>query len=233
MLSMSHLFHKHHTPTSHPDVILIGAGIMSATLGVMLKELHPELKIEIYERLDVIAGESSDAWNNAGTGHSAFCELNYTPQKEDGSIDASKAFKIAESFETSKQFWSYLVEKNYIKNPRSFINSIPHMSFVWEQENVDYLKKRYDTLQQNPLFKEMVYSEDKEQLAKWMPLMMQDRSKDQKAAATRMEVGTDVNFGELTRMLFKHLESLQGVTLSLNSEVNFIEKEKTVIGKLK
>jgi len=223
---MSHLFHKHHTPTSHPDVILIGAGIMSATLGVMLKELHPELKIEIYERLDVIAGESSDAWNNAGTGHSAFCELNYTPQKEDGSIDASKAFKIAESFETSKQFWSYLVEKNYIINPHSFINSIPHMSFVWEQENVDYLKKRYDALQQNPLFKEMVYSEDREQLTKWMPLMMQDRPKDQKSAATRMEVGTDVNFGELTRMLFKHLERLDGVTLSLNSEVNFIEKRK-------
>jgi len=223
---MSHLFHKHHTPTSHPDIILIGAGIMSATLGVMLKELHPELKIEIYERLDVIAGESSDAWNNAGTGHSAFCELNYTPQKEDGSIDASKAFKIAESFETSKQFWSYLVEKNYIKGPRSFINSIPHMSFVWDEENVSYLKKRYDKLQQNPLFKEMVYSEDREQLKKWMPLMMENRPADQKAAATRMEVGTDVNFGELTRMLFKHLESLPNVSIYLNSEVNFIEKRK-------
>ena len=226
MLHMSHLFHKHHTPTSHPDVILIGAGIMSATLGVMLKELHPELKIEIYERLDVIAGESSDAWNNAGTGHSAFCELNYTPQKEDGSIDASKAFKIAESFEISKQFWAYLVEKEYLKDPHTFINSIPHMSFVWDAENVDYLKKRYNILQQNPLFKEMVYSEDKEQLTKWMPLMMQDRLQDQKAAATRMEVGTDVNFGELTRKLFKHLEPLEGVNLYLNSEVNFIEKRK-------
>lgn len=226
MFHISHLFHKHHTPTSHPDVILIGAGIMSATLGVILKELHPSLKIEIYERLDVIAGESSDAWNNAGTGHSAFCELNYTPEQKDGSIDASKAFKIVESFETSKQFWTYLVEKGYIKNPHKFINSIPHMSFVWDEENVTYLKKRYEALQQNPLFKDMVYSEDKEQLKKWMPLMMENRPEDQKVAATRMELGTDVNFGELTRMLFKHLESLDGVNIYLNSEVNFIEKRK-------
>ena len=129
MSTMSHLFHIHHEPTSHPDVILIGTGIMSATLGVMLKELHPSLKIEIYERLDTIAGESSDAWNNAGTGHSAFCELNYTPEKANGDIDISKAIKIAEQFELSKQFWSYLVEKNYIKDPHTFINSVPHMRY--------------------------------------------------------------------------------------------------------
>ncbi|MFL5751817.1 MAG: malate:quinone oxidoreductase, partial [Bacteroidia bacterium] len=128
---MSHLFHIHHEPTSHPDVILVGAGVMSATLGIMLKELHPSLKIEIYERLDMIAGESSDAWNNAGTGHSAFCELNYTPEHEDGTVDISKAIKIAEQFETSKQFWAYLVEKGYIKDPHTFINTIPHLSFVW------------------------------------------------------------------------------------------------------
>ena len=115
MTHLSHIFHIHHEPASHPDVILIGAGIMSATLGIMLKELQPSLKIEVYERLDVIAGESSDAWNNAGTGHSAFCELNYTPQHDDGTVDATKAFKIAESFEVSKQFWAYLIEKNYIK----------------------------------------------------------------------------------------------------------------------
>jgi malate dehydrogenase (quinone) len=220
------MFHKHHEPASHPDVILIGAGIMSATLGVMLKELHPSLKIEVYERLDVIAGESSDAWNNAGTGHSAFCELNYTPQRENGSIDASKAFKIAESFETTKQFWSYLIEKQYLKDPHAFINSIPHMSVVWDEENVTYLKKRFEVLKQNPLFKDMVYSDDKEQLKKWMPLMMEDRDPDQKMAATRMDLGTDVNFGELTRSLFKHLASLEGVSVFLNSEVSFIEKRK-------
>ena len=225
MSHISHLFHKHHTPTSHPDVILIGAGIMSATLGVMLKELHPSLKIEIYERLDMVAAESSDAWNNAGTGHSAFCELNYTPQHDDGSVDGSKAFKIAEQFETSKQFWAYLIEKQYIKDPHTFINSIPHMSFVWD-ENVDYLKKRFELLKDHPLFKGMVYSEDAEQLTKWMPLIMQGRDKNQKVAATRMELGTDMNFGELTRALFNHLETLPDVKLYLNNEVTFIEKIK-------
>jgi malate dehydrogenase (quinone) len=225
MSHISHLFHIHHTPTSHPDVILIGAGIMSATLGIMLKELHPSLKIEIYERLDVVAGESSDAWNNAGTGHSAFCELNYTPECEDGTVDATKAFKIADSFETSKQFWAYLVEKNYIKGPHTFINAIPHMSFVWD-ENVAYLKKRFDLLKDHPLFKGMVYSEDKTQLTEWMPLIMQGRAANQKVAATRMELGTDLNFGELTRLLFKHLETLPDVNIYLNHEVSFLEKRK-------
>lgn len=225
MSHIAHLFHKHHTPTSRPDVILIGAGIMSATLGIMLKELHPSLKIEIYERLDTIAAESSDAWNNAGTGHSAFCELNYTPEHDDGSVDGSKAFKIAEQFEASKQFWAYLVEKKYINDPHTFINSVPHMSFVWDKD-VDYLKKRFELLKDHPLFKGMVYSEDKEQLTQWMPLIMQGRDKNQKVAATRMELGTDMNFGELTRALFKHLESLPDVNLFLNSEVTFIEKRK-------
>jgi malate dehydrogenase (quinone) len=223
---MSHLFHIHHKPTSHPDVILIGAGIMSATLGVLLKEINPELKIEIYERLNVVAGESSDAWNNAGTGHSAFCELNYTPQKEDGSIDITKALKIAEQFETSKQFWAYLIEKEYIKNPHTFINAIPHMSFVWGEENVDYLKKRFEKLTKHPLFSGMVYTEDFDQIQKWMPLMMEGRDRKEKIAATRVEHGTDMNFGELTRSLFKHLTSLEGVTLFLEHEVNFLEKRK-------
>jgi malate dehydrogenase (quinone) len=113
------------------DVILIGAGIMSATLGLILKELEPDLSIEIYERLDIAAAESSDAWNNAGTGHSAFCELNYTPQKKDGTVDINKAVQIAESFEVSKQFWAYLVEKNILSDPNLFIKNIPHLSFVW------------------------------------------------------------------------------------------------------
>src|SRR5687768_11369143 len=116
-------------------VVLIGAGIMSATLGMLLKRLDPSISIEIFEKLDSAAAESSDAWNNAGTGHSAFCELNYTPEKKDGTIDISKAIKIAESFEVSKQFWSYLVANNIIDLPSSFITSIPHMSFVWGQKN--------------------------------------------------------------------------------------------------
>src|ERR1700741_4983014 len=146
------------------DIILIGAGIMSATLGMFLKELNPALKIQIFERLDEIAAESSDAWNNAGTGHSAFCELNYTPQNEDNSIDISKALKIASNFELSKEFWAYLVQEKKITTPEKFINPIPHMSFVWGADNVFYLRKRFKELTKHPLFEGMVYSEKWEQL---------------------------------------------------------------------
>ena len=149
-----------------PDVVLIGAGIMSATLGMLLKELEPKISIAIFERLNQAAAESSDAWNNAGTGHSAFCELNYTPEHKDGSIDISKAVKIAESFETSKQFWSYLIQQNRITVPASFIRSIPHMSFVWGDNNIIFLKKRYEALRDCHLFKEMQYSEDKNEACK-------------------------------------------------------------------
>ncbi len=210
---------------NQPDVILIGAGIMSATLGVFLKTLKPEITIEIFERLDVLAAESSDAWNNAGTGHSAFCELNYTSQKEDGSIDISKAVKIAESFEVSRQFWSSLVEQKAIKSPEAFIKDIPHMSFVWGAENVFYLKKRFEALSNNVLFEAMTYSEKWEQLEKWMPLIMEGRDPGIEVAATRIEIGTDVNFGALTRTLLDHLKSLEGVTLHLSHEVRDMEKE--------
>jgi malate dehydrogenase (quinone) len=224
-MSLSHLFHIHHEPTSHPDVVLIGAGIMSATLGVMLKELHPALKIEVYERLDVIAGESSDAWNNAGTGHSAFCELNYTPQRDDGTIETAKALKIAEAFEVSKQFWAYLLEQKRISNPRSFVNAVPHMSIVWD-DNVAYLKKRFELLRTSPLFAGMTYTEDKSQIEQWIPLMTEGRDPKQPLAATRMEGGTDMNFGALTRALFTHLQSLPGVSVYLEYEVTFIERRQ-------
>nr|WP_295872815.1 malate:quinone oxidoreductase [uncultured Chitinophaga sp.] len=218
------MFRSKRTSETGPDVVLIGAGIMSATLGTLLKELQPELTIEIYERLDMAAAESSDAWNNAGTGHSAFCELNYTPQKQDGSVDIKKAVNIAEQFEVSRQFWAYLVENNIISNPQAFIQSIPHMSFVWGEENVDYLKKRYKALQQCHLFKKMEYSEDKEQLKAWMPLVMEGRDPNQKVAATHMEIGTDVNFGALSRALFNHLEQLDGVTLHFNHDVRDLKR---------
>ena len=199
--------------------MLIGAGIMSATLGVLLKELQPDLTIEVFERLDVAAAESSDAWNNAGTGHSAFCELNYTPEKADGTIDTGKAVKIAESFEVSRQFWAYLVQQNRIKSPESFIKSIPHMSFVWGKNNVEYLRKRYEALRQYPLFKDMEYTEDQALLQRWIPLIMEGRDKSEKLAATRMAIGTDVNFGTLTRDSFDHLHGLAGVNLHFNQEV--------------
>lgn len=208
------------------DVVLIGAGIMSATLGMLLKELEPQLSIQIFERLDVAAAESSDAWNNAGTGHSAFCELNYTPEREDGSIDIFKAVKIAESFEVSKQFWAYLIEQNLITVPESFIRSIPHLSFVWGEKNVDYLHKRYEALQQCHLFKEMEYSEDFNTLKEWMPLIMENRDKEQRVAATRMDLGTDVNFGALTRCMFNRLKNLENVSMHFNHEVKTLKQDE-------
>lgn len=217
----------HHKPVEDgPDIVLIGAGIMSATLGTFLKELAPSLTIHIYERLDVVAGESSDAWNNAGTGHSAFCELNYAPLKEDGSVDISKALHITESFEVSRQFWSYLIQQHYISDPHRFINSIPHISFVWDADNVSYLKKRYEAMKVHHFYSSMQYSEDPAVLKEWMPLVMKDRDKKQKVAASKIDIGTDVNFGALTRILFDHLTSQPGVTMHLSNEVRDLKRDE-------
>jgi malate dehydrogenase (quinone) len=199
------------------DVVLMGAGIMSATLGMILKELNPDITIQIFERLEVAGTESSDAWNNAGTGHSAFCELNYTPEKN-GSIDISKAVKIAEQFEVSREFWAYLVEKKYIADPSEFISSVPHSSFVWGNDNVNFLRKRYELMKQSPLFSDMTYTEDKKVIAQWAPIVMQGRDENETVAATRMAMGTDVNFGALTRSMIHCLEKMKGVTVHYNIE---------------
>lgn len=205
-------------------VVLIGAGIMSATLGVLLKKLHPSIQIDIYERLDRVAAESSEAFNNAGTGHSAFCELNYTPVKKDGSVDINKAVKIASAFEVSKEFWSYLLRHQHIISPETFIHNVPHISFVWGAENVDFLRKRYEAMRLHPLFEDMEFSENRDVLQQWMPLVMNGRDPKEPVAATRMKIGTDVNFGALTRALFAYLESLEGITLHLNCEVRDLDK---------
>jgi malate dehydrogenase (quinone) len=201
------------------DVVLVGAGIMSATLGVLLKELDPSLTLEIFESRGDVATESSDAWNNAGTGHAALCELNYTPQLPDGSIDCSKALHINEAFKISKQFWAFLVEKEHLRKPATFIQRIPHMSFVHGAKNCAYLKKRFEALQQNHLFAGMQFTQDAAQVAEWVPLVMEGRAGDEPVAATRMTVGTDVNFGSLTRSLVAHLKKMPGVTVHLKHEI--------------
>src|SRR5271166_6068408 len=178
-----------------PDVFLVGAGIMSATLAVILKELDPDLKIEIYEVLGSEAQESSNAWNNAGTGHAALCELNYTPQNDDGSIDISKALQVNTEFDLSRQLWAYLVKKGAIKDPQSFIHPVPHMSFVRGVDNQNFLRKRYAALSSHPLYYGMEYSEDKKQIEEWIPLVMEGRGPDDVVTATRMETGTDVDYG--------------------------------------
>ena len=215
------------------DIALVGAGVMSATLGMMLKELMPNATIEIFERLDEPANESSDAWNNAGTGHSALCELNYTPEKADGSIDVTKAMSIMEQFEVSKQFWAYLVKQGLIDTPSDFVVSIPHMSFVWTDENVLFLKKRYEKLQQYPLFQAMQFSDNKETLKQWIPLIMQNRDAEQNIAVTKTDFGTDVNFGSLTRLIFKNLESRSGVHVHTLHEVRDLKKQHDGLWQLK
>jgi malate dehydrogenase (quinone) len=189
------------------DVALIGGGIMSATLGTLLKQLEPSWNIQIFERLGAAAQESSNPWNNAGTGHAALCELNYTPQRADGSIDISSAVKVNEQFQVSRQFWAHLVETGALPDPKSFINSTPHMSFVWGEKNVDYLRKRYEALKDHPLFAGMEYSEDAAVIRKWAPLLIPGRRKSEPIAATHIESGTDVDFGALTRLLLEYLTS--------------------------
>jgi malate dehydrogenase (quinone) len=186
---------------------------MSATLAVFLKELDPTPKIQLHEVLGSAAQESSNAWNNAGTGHAALCELNYTPQEPDGSIDISKALQVNTEFDLSRQFWAYLVNKGAIKDPQSFIHSVPHMSFVRGLENRTFLKKRFEALSAHPLYYGMEYSEDKKQIGEWIPLVMEGRDANDIVTATRMVTGTDVDYGALTEELLASLSGKEGFSV--------------------
>ncbi|WP_445478873.1 malate:quinone oxidoreductase [Lysinibacillus irui] len=205
------------------DVILIGAGIMSATLGTLLKELAPDWKITVFEKLEKAGEESSHELNNAGTGHAALCELNYTSEKKDGSIDIKKAINVNEQFHVSRQFWSYLVNNKLINNPQDFIMPLPHMSLVQGKENVEFLKKRHETMTKNPLFEGMEFSKDPETLKKWIPLIMENRPAGEDIAATKIDTGTDVNFGALTRMLIDHLKA-QDVDVNYKHSVESLKQ---------
>ncbi|CRH31647.1 malate dehydrogenase (quinone) [Pantoea ananatis] len=216
-LLVSSVTHAENSPEK-TDVLLIGGGIMSASLGTLLEELQPGWKQIMVEKLDGVALESSNGWNNAGTGHSANMELNYTPERADGSIDVTKALEINEAFMISRQFWSSQVKDGVLNNPRSFINSTPHMSFVWG-DNVDYLTKRYAALQKTVLFQGMKFSTDHKQIAQWAPLVMEGRDPQQKVAATWTPVGTDVNYGEITRQLIGSLKKNDNFRLETSSEV--------------
>ena len=208
------------------DVLLIGGGIMSATLGVWLRELEPDWSLEMIERLDGVALESSNGWNNAGTGHSALAELNYTPEDSKGNIQIKKAVEINEAFQVTRQFLAWQVRQGVLKNPHSFINSTPHMSFVWGDENIEYLRKRHEALKASPLFAGMEYSTDPEQLKKWVPLMMEGRDPKQKVAATWSPLGTDCEWGEVTRQYVASLKAGKNFSLRLSTEVETIERNK-------
>jgi len=217
---------------TNTDVILIGSGIMSATFGTLLKELVPEWEITVFEKLANAGEESSNEWNNAGTGHAALCELNYTVEKPDGSLDISKAIQINEQFQLSRQFWSYLVNSNLIRNPQDFIMPLPHMSLVQGEQNITFLKKRFEALSNNPLFQGMEFSEDHDKLSEWIPLIMEGRNMNEPIAATKIDSGTDVNFGALTRMLFEYLES-KNVEINYNHSVNDIKRTSDGLWEVK
>src|SRR5262249_51009421 len=212
--------------TKQPDVILVGAGIMSATLAVILKELDPTLKIEVHEVVGSAAEEGANAWNNAGTGHAALCELNYTPERPDGSIDISKALHVNTEFDLSRQLWAYLIKRGAIKDPQSFIHPVPHMSFVRGPENRAFLKKRFEALTAHPLYYGMEYSEDKNQIAKWIPLVMEGRDPSDVVTATRMITGTDVDYGALTDDLLSSLAGKEGFSIHFNSRVQDLHRHQ-------
>ena len=202
------------------DVVLIGAGVLSTTFGSMLKTIAPDWDIHLYERLDRPGIESSNERNNAGTGHAALCELNYTVQQPDGSIDIEKAKEINEQFEISKQFWGHLVKSGEIQNPKEFINPLPHISFVRGKNNVKFLKDRYEKMKAFPMFDNIEYTEDIEVMRKWIPLMMKCRQNDGGyMAASKIDEGTDVNYGALTRKLAHYLEQKSNVSLKYNHDV--------------
>lgn len=214
------------------DVVLIGGGIMSATLGSLLSQLQPDWSIRLYERLGEVAQESSNAWNNAGTGHAALCELNYMPENADGTVSADKAVSINEQFQVSRQYWSYLVEHGALPEPHNFINSTPHMTFVKGKANIEYLKKRVEALKDQPLFADFEYTEDLERIAEWTPLLAKKRNPKVKVAATRIVAGTDVDFGALTKYLLRDIER-RGASIQTNHHVTSLKRQSDGTWRLK
>ena len=207
------------------DVVLIGAGIMGATVGTMLKELDPALTVAMYETLDDCAQESSDGWNNAGTGHAANCELNYTPELPDGSVDISKALEVNVEFDLSRQLWTHLVRKGAIPDPASFIHACPHMSFVTGDDNLVFLRKRYAAMSAHHCYEGMAYSEDGDQIGEWAPLVMENRPSIEPVAATRMITGADVDYGALTHLLVAQLADQAGFSVHYKHQVVDLARE--------
>jgi malate dehydrogenase (quinone) len=204
--------------TTRTDVVLVGAGIMSATLGALLRLMEPDWSITLVERLDGAAAESSDPWNNAGTGHSALCELNYTPQKADGTVEIAKAVTVNEQFQVSRQFWAYAVENGILPDVRSFLNPVPHVSFVHGADKIGYLKARREALAANPLFATMEYIDDRDEFARRLPLMAAGRDFSEPVALNWTQDGTDVDFGSLSKQLIGYTAQ-RGMTTLFGHDV--------------
>ncbi len=210
--------------SANPDVVLVGGGIMSATLAALLDVVAPQWSVTVFESGPEVATESSDGWNNAGTGHAALCELNYTPAGPDGRVDPAKAVTINEQFQVSRQFWSHLVRGGMTGSPKDFITPVPHVSFVTGEQGRDYMRARHTALATQPLFEGLEYTEDSAELAQWLPLMMTGRDPRQTVAATRSAAGTDVNFGALTRLLLDDVSG-RGLAVHCNQRVTGLERD--------
>lgn len=214
------------THLDNPDVILIGSGIMSATLGGLLKQLQPAMTIQLYEAADQFALEASNGWHNAGTGHAGICELSYTPNRgDDGEVDVSVAIKIFEQFEASKQFWGHVVRNGLIKDPSTFVNPLPHIAFVYGQPQVDFLRSRFNQMKKHHFFDTMTFTEDKEQIGKWAPLLRAGRDPNEPIAATKMDAGTDVNFGSFASQLVQWLDTQDGGSALTGHKVTDLKKK--------
>jgi malate dehydrogenase (quinone) len=198
------------TLIDQPDVILIGSGIMSATLAVMLKGLEPRPRIQVFEAGETLAPESSHGWNNAGTGHAGLCELSYTPAREaDGSVNLTRTLRIFQQFEHSRQFWVHLVAAGIVPDPASFIRAMPHIAFVRGREDVDFLAARHAAMARHHFFPSMEYTDSRQAIAAWAPLVMDGRA-DEPVAATKSDAGTEVDFGELARGMLSWLTRQEG-----------------------
>jgi len=210
---------NHSTHVENPEVVLIGSGIMSANLGVLLKRLQPDLKIQLYEVTHEIAQEASNGWNNAGTGHAGICELSYTPNRgQDGSVDVTKAIEVFQEFEQSKQFWAHAVASGMIDQPSDFINPVPHISFVYGEQQVDFLKSRYEGMVAHHFFRDMEFTTDPQTIRSWAPLLIEGRE-HMPVAATKMDTGTDVNFGAIARKLIAWLKQQDGCGVATSHRV--------------
>ncbi|MDX1652251.1 MAG: malate dehydrogenase (quinone) [Brumimicrobium sp.] len=209
------------------DLVCVGAGIMSATYALLLKILSPKMRILILERLSEVGQESSKTMHNAGTGHSAYCELNYTPEKEDGTIDISKALKICHDFELTKQFWAYLIDQDLLSDPKSFIRQTSHCSWVHDKEQVEFLKKRYETMKEYVQFENMEYTEDFDKMKEWFPVIMEGRTKDEHLAGTRITHGTEIDFESVTKALTKILREKFDADVLMNREVKDVNRKNS------
>jgi len=209
----------------NPDVVLIGSGIMSANLGALLKRLDPKLSIQVYEAADELAYESSNGWNNAGTGHAGICELSYTPIPKDGSpVKVQKVIDIFQEFEQSLQFWGHAVASGMIDNPREFINPVQHISFVHGQDQVEFLKSRFAGMSAHHFFASMEFTTDRAKIGSWAPLLTEGRDPAVPIAATKMDGGTDINFGNVSRKLLAWLAKQPGCAVAASHKVVGLEK---------